>query len=684
MARKPHLFTPSDNPQTFAEAAHAFALRSEGVTPAAIQDIPHPFWLVSALLWQQALRFDPDIPLWPDRDRFFVSSTRLLPLRNAFLGLVTSAAPFSASAELFGLAGALPGQAIAAACGMTLAEKILAGRFGRSLVDHRTWLLALPGDLETGVALEAAALADRFHLDRLTVIVASATRDPKEQADLSLTLDRIEASGWSVRRLDGDDPAAIAQVLAATPRARKPRLILCETLGKTLSPALGATLDATLAETSRKTPATPPDTTSFPARLSETHLPDARRRGSVQRAWLRRLTRHPMRAEFERTLERRTPARLEDDFLRSSDERLSADHEEEEQDAALLRSGIAGRERLADLLPEFVSMSAGHTPRSAGMAPGEAGTFACGPREPAMVGFMNGLALHGSILPCGTANLSSADRMRPALRFAALSRERLLFVLIEDDPEASACPPWQQVEQLASLRAMPNLALFRPADSQEITAAWLAALSWRHGPAVIVLARHSRRGSSVNTPNALPALAGTAMPSVRKTEQGGYVLLEAKGGGAHRTVTLIASGPEVSLALEARHRLEEEGILAAVVSLPCWELFEKQSSAYRKAVLGQCPRVAIEAASGFGWERWLGDTGIFIGSEEFGVASGFDPLYQSSGLTPDVVCTRVRALLGVERKQEARAHMETQKRGGDPRLRPSPIVKSNQRPVAGR
>ncbi|MCE0744791.1 transketolase [Acetobacter sicerae] len=661
MARKPHLPIFSDDPLTFAEEARTAALRTKGMAATAIQDIPHPFWLVSALLWQQAVRFDPESPLWPDRDRFFVSSTRLLPLRNAFLNLVSTSAPSSAATELFGLAGALPGQAIAAACGMTLAEKILAGRFGRSLVDHRTWLLALPGDLETGVALEAAALADRFHLDRLTVIVASASSAPEEKADLSLAVDRIEASGWSIRRLDGDDATAIAQVLAATPRVRKPRLILCETSGKTLP------------SSPKATDITPTANSSAP-----------KRRGSVQRSWLRRLTRHPLRAEFERTLERRTPARLEDDFLRYSSAHQPSEHEADGPELTLLRSGVEARERLADLLPEFVSMSAEHAPKSATSSPGEAEIFACGPREPAMVGFMNGLALHGSILPCGTANLSSADRMRPALRFAALSRERLLFVLIEDDPEASACPPWQQVEQLASLRAMPNLALFRPADSQEVAAAWLAALAWRHGPAVIVLARHPRQDSTVGNQNTLPAPTDIAVPSIRKTEQGGYVLLEAKGGSSHRAVTLIASGPEVTLALQARHRLESEGILAAVVSLPCWELFEKQSSAYRKAVLGQCPRVAIEAASGFGWERWLGDTGIFIGSEEFGVASGFDPLYQSSGLTPDVVCTRVRALLGVERKQEARARMETQKRGGDPRLRPSPIVKSNQRPVAGR
>ncbi|MCH4089679.1 transketolase-like TK C-terminal-containing protein [Acetobacter sp.] len=670
MARKPQFSTFSDDPLIFAEEARRAALQTEGVTATAIQDIPHPFWLVSALLWQQTVRFDPESPLWPDRDRFFVSSSRLLPLRNAFLNLVSSSAPSSAATELFGLAGALPGQAIAAACGMTLAEKILARRFGRSLVDHRTWLLALPGDLETGVALEAAALADRFHLDRLTIIVASATSAPEEKADLSLALDRIEASGWSIRRLDGDDANAIAQALAATPRARKPRLILCETSGKTTPPPRPSRAKDTAKDS------TQPDVSA-----PEIIPSDTRRRGSVQRSWLRRLTRHPLRAEFERTLERRTPARLEDDFLRHAGESLPVEHEGGGSDTSLLHFGVKARERLADLLPEFVAMSAGHAPKSVGVSPGEAGFFVCGPREPAMVGFMNGLALHGSILPCGTANLSSADRIRPALRFAALSRERLLLVLIEDDPEASTCPPWQQVEQLASLRAMPNLALFRPADSHEVAAAWLSALSWRHGPAVIVLAR---QGSPASGQNTSPAPADTATPPIRKTEQGGYVLREAKGGPTHRAVTLIASGPEVGLALQAQHRLEKEGVPAAVVSLPCWELFEKQGAPYRRSVLGQCPRVAIEAASGFGWERWLGDTGIFIGSEEFGVASGFDPLYQSSGLTPDVVCTRVRALLGVTQKQEDRARTETQKRGGDPRLRPSPIVKSNHRPGPGR
>ncbi|WP_242010214.1 transketolase-like TK C-terminal-containing protein [Acetobacter conturbans] len=651
---RPCALTDAEATRAFAHAARTFALDTGMLSPSSAAAIPHAFWLIAALLWGDILRFDPKAPLWPDRDRLFVSSLRLLPLRNAFLHLPdTTTGPQATlrktaagmAQELFGLAGALPGQAIAAAAGMALAEKILTRRFGRSLVDHRSWLLALPGDLDTGVALEAAALADRLHLDRLTVIVADTTPSPEARADLALALDRIEASGWTVRSVDGGDLAAISTALGSVQRTRKPSLVLC-----------------TSSENPFDHAATIPAASLLGYRAS---LPGGKRHGTARRAWLKRLARHPLRAEFERTIQSRPMPRLEDDFRRHT--------LEEEAGLSLVHEGLAGRGNLASLLPEFVSLSAGHGHHALAI---EAATdiaagspediIGCGPREPAMVGIMNGLALHGGILPCGIADLSSADRMRPALRFASLARRRLLFVLVEDDPFATASPPWRQVEQLASLRAMPNLALFRPADAHEVAAAWLAALAWRHGPAVLVLGReqdllHDPFLSSTLTP-----------PESRKPEYGGYVLAEATGGLAQRDVTLIASGPEIGVALLARQLLADSEVRAAVVSLPCWELFEQQDKTYRQKVLGNRPRVAIEAASGFGWERWLGDTGIFVGTEEFGIASGFEPLYQNSGVTPEVVCARVHDLLGMTRKQTPRAQAATLKRGGDTRRQAPP------------
>ncbi|MFT8720152.1 transketolase-like TK C-terminal-containing protein [Acetobacter sp.] len=644
----------------FAQAVREHAAKT-GLSSFSEDAIPEPFWLVATVLWRSVLRFDTAAPLWPDRDRFFVSSTRLLPLRNALLSL--SGSSFTSAKggrsttpdmaqELFGLAGGLPGQAIAAAAGMALAEKVLTRRFGRSLVDHRVWLLAAAGDLDTGVALEAAALAARLRLDRLTVIVPDTTRRPEEKTDLALALDRIEASGWSIRRVDGADPLALEATLNAAQRLRRPGLILCT-----------------------QSNSAPPTHLDSGFTMQSWREAPKRRQDAARRGWLRRLARHPLRAEFERTLEGRSPQRLEDDFMRDVSATGSS--------LSLVEAGLAGRDILAALLPEFISLSAGHG-HSARL--NEENTpsrerddvLACGPREPAMVGLMNGLALHGGILSCGIADLSSADRMRPALRFAALSRRRLLFVLVEDDPHAVATPPWRQVEQLASLRAMPNLALFRPADAEEVASAWLSAFAWRHGPAVLVLGRELSAGSVVAPSAAIHGHKG------RKPEYGGYVLAEAAGGQDQRDVTLIASGPEVRIALLAQKLLLELGTKAAVVSLPCWELFERQDAEYRQAVLGTRPRVAIEAASGFGWERWLGDTGIFIGSEEFSMASGFNPLYQNADVTPEAVCNRVHDLLAMTRKQPVRAQTATQKRGGDTRLRPSPIVKSNQRPSTGR
>ncbi|NHO53404.1 transketolase [Acetobacter estunensis] len=598
-----------------------------GVRAGAERVIPEVLWAVTALLRDRILRFDPQAPLWPDRDRLVVSSPSLLPLRSAFALAETappSSLPRSTQDELFGLAGGLPGQAIAAASGMALAEQLLARRFGRSLVDHRTWLLALPGDLETGVALEAAVLAGRFRLERLAVIVASPDAAfPATREDLTRALDRIEASGWSVRRTSGDDPEALMNALAGIRRARKPSLLVCDP---------------------GKTPLVLPSEPTVP------------RGQAARRTWLRRLNQHTQRAEFERIMDSRTIPRLEEDFLRLW--RMTP-HDEQEDEAALVQEGLLGQATLADLLPELVSLIGGAEAASLLGAPTKTShhtTLACGPREPAMVGLMNGLALHGGLLPCGAAPLSSADRMRPALRFASLARKRLLCVLVEDSPDAASAL-WQQVEQLASLRAMPHLALFRPANAEEVAAAWLGALRWSDGPSVIVLGRNlSEQTDAFSLPSA------RARRTARGPECGGYVLEEATGGAGRRNVTLIASGPELSVARQARAMLAADGIRVAVVSLPCWELFTRQDRTYRDAVLGTQPRVAIEAASGFGWERWIGERGVFIGTEEFGMASGFDPLYQSFGVTPTVVCAHVHACLN----RESRADQT----GGAQSLRP--------------
>lgn len=683
----------SESTRAFARAAQALARE---LSAEAANDTEFlPLWLPVALLWERVLRFDPDAPFWPDRDRFVVSSAHLLPLRDAFLRLTgwqpsppPESGPDRAAVmpELLGLAGGLAGQAIAAAAGMALAEKIQARRFGHSLVSHRTWLIARAGDLESGVALEAAVLAARFQLERLSVIVAAPTGAPDTHVeDIAQALDRIEASGWSIRRVDATDIAAVSAALTSLQRARKPSLLLCEHPGQ----------DATHAATPRRAHRVASaetglqqdgDTDPSPGEEYELTGPwnPATRRGRVaRRAWLRRLARHSHRAEFERTMTSRPAPRLHDDFQRSWFMADPSSSKRKDEGFSLVETGLKGRDLLHRLLPELVSLTAG-APASATAQrdatshrrkelPGSVPLFPCGTREPGMVGFMNGLALHGGTLPCGTAPLESVDRMRPALRFAALTGQRLLCVLTEEGP-ASGSALWQQVEQLASLRAMPNLALFRPADADEIMAAWIGAMAWQAGPALIVLGRGDI--SRLERP-----LLRNVVPHGRfGPARGGYVLEEATAGGGvmQRDVTLIASGPEVALARTARALLAQDGVRAALISLPCWELFSRQDQTYRDAVLGKAPRVAIEAASGFGWERWIGEDGVFIGREEFGVAFSLDALYQNFGMTPEAVRDRVLDKLGMGRKHAGSpVRAATSRRGGDTRLRPDPIVQSN-------
>ncbi|GEN63146.1 transketolase-like TK C-terminal-containing protein [Acetobacter oeni] len=632
----------SDSIRSFAFAARKLA-RELAPAGAGIETIPPALWLIISLLWERALRFDPDHGFWPDRDRFVVSSPRLLPLRLAFMRLAgwkdderaASSDMPDVTDELYGLAGGLAGQAVASAAGMALAEKILARRFGHSLVDHRTWLVALPDDLHTGVALEAATLAGRFDLSRLTVIVAASSlqntgRHASDEEETGQILGAFEASGWTTRCVKADDTAGMSAAIMAAQRSRRPSLIFCE-------PGPNHT---------QKTESLPPATVWDPTK---------RRGRAARRAWLRRLSHHAQRAEFERVVAGRQPARLNDDFQRGWTLNPATTMPKTDADLSLIGQGLNGRDILSGLLPELVTLTTGDfgqtSPRRRNdVRPEKAGhhtadrSYFCGHREPAMVGLMNGLALHGGLIPCGLAPLHSVDRMRPALRFAALAGQRLVCSLIESDPDLGACL-WQQVEQLASLRAMPNLALFRPAGAREVAAAWISALAWRTGPSVIVFGRQSTLTTQPDTSDYRESDPIDDAETRNGPGCGGYVLEKPSAGDGIRDVTLIASGAEVEIVRQAKALLEQDGLQVALVSLPCWELFTRQDRAYRDLVLGDAPRVAIEAASGFGWERWLGNKGVFIGRDEFGATSVVDALFRNSGISPELIRERVIVLL---------------------------------------
>jgi transketolase len=254
-----------------------------------------------------------------------------------------------------------------------------------------------------------------------------------------------------------------------------------------------------------------------------------------------------------------------------------------------------------------------------------------GVREHGMAAAANGMALHGGVIPYTGTFFVFTDYMRPAIRLGALMHQRVIHVLTHDSIGLGEDGPTHQpIEHLASLRAMPNVHVYRPADTMETAESWELAIRRTDGPSLLVLTRQ-----------ALPALRFSAAENL--TARGGYVLAEAEGP---RAATLIATGSEVSLAMDAREKLAADGIQAAVVSLPCWELFETQDEGYRASVLGTAFRVGIEAAGGFGWERWLGPDGVFIGMQGFGASAPADVLYKYFGITADAVVSAVRKHLG--------------------------------------
>ncbi|MDT7953144.1 MAG: transketolase [Acetobacteraceae bacterium] len=587
-------------------------------------------------LWSRFLKFDAADPRWPDRDRFVLSAGHGSTLLYALLHLTGHAGMTTADLARFrrldSPAGGHPeygahpaieattgplGQGLSIAVGMALAERMLASRFGRSLVDHRTWVIASDGDLMQGVSHEAADLAGHLRLEKLTVLwdENSVSLDGDTALSHSAdTLKRFAAQGWATKRVDGHDPGQIAGALALALRSRKPTLIACRTLAGTRQGVREA--EAPFA---------------VPNDVAERWAGAGTRGAASRRAWLKRMAKHPMRGEFDRVTAGKLPEGWHE---RLAELRLAI--AEAKRPLSGRDAGHRALTTLATLMPELVggstdtgSSTRTRPPGAVSISPGSyAGRYIhFGVREHAMAGALNGIALHGGFLPYAGSFCAFSDYMRPALRLAAMMRLRLVHVLTHDGIGVGEDGPTHQpVEQLASFRALPNIHVFRPADTLETVECWELAIRRTGGPSVMVLSRQElaplRQDFGEN-----------------RCARGGYVLQEADGP---RQVTLIATGSEVAIALEARARLAELGIPAAVVSLPCWELFSQQDDSYRTDVLGSAPRVAIEAASGFGWERWIGEGGIFIGMTGFGASAPHADLYRHFGITPEAITAAVR------------------------------------------
>jgi transketolase len=658
------LARPPSIERRMADAIRALAIDAVEAAKSGHPGMPMGMADAATVLWTKFLKFDAADPAWPDRDRFVLSAGHGSMLLYSLLHLTGHAGMAMSELRNFRqlhsrtaghpehgehpaietTTGPL-GQGIATAVGMALAERLLAARFGKSLVDHRTWVVAGDGCLQEGVSHEAASFAGHLRLNKLTVLWDDNSISIDGGTELSTSDDavkRFAAYGWATKVVDGHDPTAVAAALSYAVRSKKPTLLACRTIIGFGAPKKagtaathGSPLGADEAAAAKAllgweaAPFTVPEDVTQP-------WEQAGRRGAGQRlAWLRRLASSRDRAEFERAM----AGKLPEDWRGALDalkERLAA----EKPKLATRQSSQRALEALVPAIPELVGGSADLTGSNLtqikGMAPVSAGNFSgryihYGIREHAMGAAMNGLSLHGGIRPYGGTFLVFADYMRPAIRLAALMRQPVVYVFTHDSIGLGEDGPTHQpIEHLASLRAMPNLFVFRPADAVETAECWALALARTEGPSALAL---SRQG--------LPTVCGDG-GAENRSARGGYVLAEAEGS---RRATLIATGSEVSLALEARAKLQAADIPTAVVSLPCWELFGQQDPIYQAQTLGAGLRVGIEAAAGFGWERFLGLAGIFIGMTGFGASAPMEKLYPHFGITSDAVVAAVQARL---------------------------------------
>jgi len=655
---------PMTPTRRMADAVRALSIDAVEKAKSGHPGMPMGMADTATVLWTRFLKFDAADPRWPDRDRFVLSAGHGSMLLYSLLHLTGHAgmgmdelrnfrqlhSPAAGHPE-FGEHPAIEtttgplGQGLATAVGMAIAERQMAARFGKSLVDHRTWVIAGDGDLMEGVSHEAASMAGHLGLSKLTVLYDDNGISIDGDTSIAWSddvLKRFAAYGWAVKRVDGHDPDAVAAALSFAVRSKKPTLIACRTIIGLGAPKKagtagvhGAPLGAEEAAAAKAALHWDAPPFTVPADIAEPWLAAGARGAGTRRSWLKRLARHNQRSEFERVMAGRLPEAWHDAVAAMKQEIAAS-----KPKLATRASSQKVLETLIPATPELLGGSADLTGSNLTLVKGMgvigSGNYGgrymhYGIREFAMAAAANGMALHGGIIPYTGTFFVFTDYMRPAIRLGALMRQRVIHVLTHDSIGLGEDGPTHQpVEHLASLRAMPNVHVFRPADTLETAECWELAVRRADGPSLLVLTRQ-----------ALPALRTDA--GENRSARGGYVLAEAEGA---RQATLIATGSEVEIAMNARTALAAEGIQAAVVSLPSWELFAAQDDSYRQAVLGTAPRVGIEAACGFGWDRWLGPDGVFIGMPGYGASAPAEELYRHFGITAEAVVAAVRSKLG--------------------------------------
>lgn len=648
----PHLH--EDQLSTMANAIRVLAMDAVEKAHSGHPGMPMGMADVATVLFSRFLKFDPLTPGWPDRDRFILSAGHGSMLLYALLYLTgyedmtldqlktfrqwgsrTAGHPEYGDAPGIETTTGPLAQGLGNAVGMAIAEKMLKAQFGTDLVDHKIYAIAGDGCLMEGLSQEAISLAGHLKLNNLVVLFDDNSISIDGGTDLSVSdnqLERFKASHWEVMAIDGHNFAEIEAALTKAQQATKPFLIACKTniaQGAPHKAGTSAAHGSPLGEDEITATRKKLGWDSPPFVMPEPVLMAWRQAGTSgqnpRKAWEKRLFQHPQRAEFER----RTKGELPSDWhapLQALCQKFIA----ESTNVATRQSSQMVLDALSPSFPEWVGGSADLTPSNntkakdmvAVMPPTYKGNYIhYGVREHGMAAAMNGIALHGGLVPYGGTFLTFSDYCRPAIRLSALMGIRVIYVMTHDSIGLGEDGPTHQpIEQLASLRAIPNLQVFRPADAVEVAECWALALSSPHSPSLLALTRQK-----------LPLLRKDC--GTNHSAKGAYILQEAK---EKREVTLLATGSEVEIAVKAQKTLEEKGIPTAVVSMPCWELFDKQDKAYKEAVLGkETFRVGIEAGSPLGWEKYIGEHGVMIGMNHFGASAPHNILYEKFGFTPE-------------------------------------------------
>ena len=657
--------TDSDH-ALMANAIRVLAMDAVEAAKSGHPGMPMGMADVATVLYREVLRFDPAHPKWPNRDRFVLSAGHgsmllyaLLHLtgypgmtideikRFRQLGAKTAGHPEYGHAEGIETTTGPLGQGLANAVGMALAERMWNARLGSDVIDHHTYVIVGDGCLMEGISQEAISLASHLGLGKLIVIWDDNSITIDGPTALSTSEDQIgrfKAAGWNTLAIDGHDPKAIkAALLKAKKDDGKPWLIAAKTIigyGAPTKQGTAATHGSPLGAQEVAGARVklgwnhPPFEIPMPVRMAWAMTGN---RGALeQKGWEKRWLK--LAPETREAFEH--PARAASQSIAKAIAGMKAVAVAEKAEKATRTWSELTLEKLIPALPGLVGGSADLTGSNNTKVKGQGviakGSFGgsyihYGIREHGMAAAMNGLALYGGLVPYGGTFMVFTDYCRPAIRLSALMKQRVIYVMTHDSIGLGEDGPTHQpIEHLAALRAIPNLKVFRPADGVETAECWELAVRSHDAPSILALTRQ-------NVPNLRRDATAENLCA-----KGGYLLADA---GGKRDVTLMATGSEVGIAVKAADELAKDGIKAAIVSVPSFELFRSQPEGYIREVLGTAPRVAIEAGIKQGWQEWIGHNDAFVGLSDFGASAPAPKLFQHFGLTPAAVVAAAKRLL---------------------------------------